>query len=727
MQYFFLLMCIVTFHKVTCDVVSEYEVEENFKVENVTENTAEYNGPQEDHNNYLDDMIIMLRNRNWTTEEETCLSDVYLWIRSLRNFTLWAVWDWDAQPSEPQGLLFGSRYQLGNFDQCMNVPWSSKQRERKTQYCLAEIVLEKTDKSEKNKSDEFSPYGSALDFMDYHPTYSRPYNELTWGACVPDSCRPSTVKSLLEIVIDRSHLGLAGLKANIKIVEPCQRPDDHKEFDTLFYAFVGVLGFLTAICIICTCINYQKSEKESNKHKMSIINAFCMKENLRELLRVQNEDLKVLYGIRFLSICFIILDHQLGISNAGPISDGYTSEKATKSFLGHLVLHDDLFVDTFFYLSGCLAFITLSKFKQLPNPFLAIFKRYIRLVVALAIVLFYICAAYQYSGTGPLWPKSYSYETLPCRKYWWLNILMLNNYIETENICLISSWYIPCDFHFTVIIIFWFWLYRRSSRLSAVVFATLAVLSIIIPGLLTYINNFSAIQTFTAEFVVHPRGDKEFNVMYIKSHTRFAAYLVGVAGGYLHTKLSANKNFKSISKIWAIPGALSAIALMMFIMVAGCTFLWRDYHPIEGAVYAALNRPAWAVCIAVLVLCCSYGEVPVIKSFLCWNVWVPLSRLAYGLYLTHTLISNRNVFVSRNSIHNDYLLILSSAVSVVFWGSITSLLIWLLAEAPVNNLITIAIKASLYIAFKNVKKIRRANLDQEISKIFRFFIYLSVW
>lgn len=75
--------------------------------------------------------------------------------------------EWDAQASEPQGLLFGNRYQLGNFDQCMSAPWSKKQPELKTKYCLAEIVLERTDKNVRRKTEKpYYPYQSALDFIE---------------------------------------------------------------------------------------------------------------------------------------------------------------------------------------------------------------------------------------------------------------------------------------------------------------------------------------------------------------------------------------------------------------------------------------------------------------------------------------------------------------------------------------------------------------------------------
>lgn len=93
MQYFILLIGIVILHKVTCDVVAEINVEKDIKFENETKNSSEYyDRLEEDNNNYLDDMIMMLKTHNWTIEEKPCLNDIHVWIRSLRNFTLWAVW-----------------------------------------------------------------------------------------------------------------------------------------------------------------------------------------------------------------------------------------------------------------------------------------------------------------------------------------------------------------------------------------------------------------------------------------------------------------------------------------------------------------------------------------------------------------------------------------------------------------------------------------------------------
>ncbi|XP_026735251.1 nose resistant to fluoxetine protein 6-like [Trichoplusia ni] len=707
MRYICLLVLgLVAINKIKCHVTDRVKILENS--ETITTQTPVGNKTQigvkgsEKHESpkavknsdgsvYLDDVLFTLKNQNWTDEEEPCLKHIKLLLYSLQNFTLWAVWDWDSQASEPQGLLFANRYQLGNFDQCMSAPWAKTHKELKTKYCLAEIVLERTDKAVRKRVEKpYYPYESALDYIEHRPPHSRPLNELTWGACVPAACAPSTVERLLGVMLARSHLGAAGMRANISVTETCQSNDDEMEYDSLFYAFFIVIGLLVIISLACTYLNCRR---DSDERKPGIIQSFCIRENTLDLLRMKKEGIEVFYGIRFLTICLIVLDHQIGIYNSGPISDGFTSDQDVQSPLGLLILHDDLFVDTFFLLSGFLVVTNIAKMKRMPNPLLLILKRYVRLMVAFAVVIFYVCAVFPYTGTGPLWNRAVAHDTEQCRKNWWLNLLMVSNYIDTENICIVVSWYIPCDFHFFVVTVLAYYVYRRVPTLGVTIATVLTVAAVVLPGVINYIYQLSAVQLFTFEFVMNPRGNEEFHVTYIKSHTRFAAYLVGFYSGYLFVTYSKDGNLNRIKQKWSVLGTCAALLLMLVVMVFGSTFLWRSYHPLEGAVYAALNRPAWACGVALLVLCCSFGNVPLVKSFLSWYPWVPLSRLSYGLYLTHTILITRNVFITRNPQHNDYFEIINSTTGVIFWGCIGALLLWLFAEAPANKLLSLCLRS----------------------------------
>ncbi|KAI8425146.1 hypothetical protein MSG28_006980 [Choristoneura fumiferana] len=309
------------------------------------------------------------------------------------------------------------------------------------------------------------------------------------------------------------------------------------------------------------------------------------------------------------------------------------------------------------------------------------------------MMVFFVCAVYPYTGSGPLWPRGIAADTDQCRKNWWLSLLMLNNYIDSENICIVVSWYIPADFHCFCVSVLLYWLYKRCPRLAGASAVVITIIAIILPGVINYVYDMPAVQLFTYEFVSNPRASEHFHLTYIKSHTRAGAFIVGFMSGLIFIK-TYRENSPKISKKWSILGSITALVIMLVVMVMGTTFIWRSYHRLEGAIYAALNRPIWTCGVAMLVLCCALGHVPLVKSFLCWYPWVPLSRLSYGLYLTHSLLISRNVFTTRNSQDNDYPELLIAAVGVIVFGCLAALVIWLLAEAPANNLLALLLRPS---------------------------------
>ncbi|RVE47464.1 hypothetical protein evm_007875 [Chilo suppressalis] len=654
------------------------------------ENVDDDNKYEKDYSGYryMDDIVYGLKTENWTNEELPCLNETLRLIRSLQNFTTWAVWEWDSVSSQPLGILSGNRFQLGNFDQCMSSPWDTNHHEIKTQYCLAEVALETTNHVKKKTLDEIEPYGNALDLIQHNTPYFRPLKYLTWGACVPACCQPQSVERLMRVVLSRSHLGAAGLRPAIHVNETCQRPDEPKTFDSPFYAFVVMIAILFVVCIVCTIIN-NKGNADFRKRNV-IWNAFCIVENAKDLLKMRKDGIEVIYGIRFLTICGVVMCHQSGAIDAGPTSNGIKLDEAQR-VIGWFVLHDDLLVDTFFLISAFLVAKGILEYENMPSILLLILRRYVRLVVGLAAVIFFMAAVIEHTGSGPLWNRFIDVEADTCRENWWLNLLMLSNYINVNNMCLIVSWYIPCDFHYYVIVVIVFALYKRCSKLGVISAIILTAASVIIPGIVNYANKLHAIQLFTHEFRADPRGNQQFSLTYVKTHTRAASYAVGFFAGCLFVKYKAKENFR-ISQARSLTCLCAAFAVMVFIAFLGVSYQLRSYSELEGHLYAALNRPIWAAGVALIILTCSFGQVPLVTGFLKWYPWVPLSRLAYGIYLVHFIIIMRNVAIARNPEYYDSFSVFITSLGVICISMLFALLLWLFIEAPANKLFVLLFK-----------------------------------
>ncbi|XP_061384489.1 nose resistant to fluoxetine protein 6-like [Danaus plexippus] len=640
---------------------------------------------------YIEDVVFSLTNHNWTRDEEPCLNKTLLLLHSLQNFTLWAVWNWDSVSSQPQGLLYGNSYHLGNFDECMNPPWYDDYPDLRSQYCLADVVLEGPDNAVKKRTSyPYDPYQSAFNFLRYKSKFQRTLNELVWGMCIPEVCHPKSVEKLVSVMLTHSHLGAAGMKARINVSE-CQQKNQGKPYDAVFYSFIATVTILTALCLICTYLNREKKNLEKISLRDNLISAFDMRLNAGELLRCGQHDIQMFYGIKFLTMCFITIGHQNGALNSALVSNALHIDKAALSLLGSIFMHNDLAVDTFFMISGFLFASALSELTRLPNVLLLILRRYIRIIVAYAFVIFFICSIYPYTGSGPLWPRLVSAETGTCRRNWWLNLIMLSNYLDTENMCTVVSWYIPCDFHYFVLTLLLFCIYRRIPSVGRFLFIIITVAAIITPGIINYVYKLQATLMFTYDFLKDPRASKQFHLTYIKSHTRYAAYLVGFLSGWCYTHYTSSQQLKKISLKYAVTGTCIGFLMMGAVLFTGPMFLWRSNDALENAIYAALNRPVWACGLTVVVVCCSLGGITLIKNFLCWYPFVPLSKLTYGLYLVHNFIILRNINIARNPHHYDMAFMLLNAIGTIAEGTFIAFLIWVFIEAPVKNIFKICI------------------------------------
>ncbi|XP_041969291.1 uncharacterized protein LOC121726123 [Aricia agestis] len=643
-----------------------------------------------DSNVYLEDVLYAIRSQEWSEDEMPCLNRTLVLLKNLQNFTLWSVWQWDSMSSQPLGLLYGSQYHLGNYDECLNTPWRESYPELQSKYCLADIVLQRTDRHVKrprwNRND---PYQSTLQLIETKSVFGREIKKLTWGICVPAECQSQSVGKLATVLLAHTHLSMAGLSARIAVDDTCQDVYMDKRYDALFYTFIGLILFLMTIAIICTLFNDKTNEYEGVGS--GVIKAFDIRSNLSSMMK-SSDELHVLYGIKFMSMCVVVIGHQIGMFNSGPISNGVNMDEDSTSFLGLLFLHDDSVVDSFFMLSGFLTATAITKMKNLPNPLVMIFKRYMRLVIPYALMIFYVVAIFPYTGTGPLWNRAVAGETAQCKQNWWLNLLMVSNYVDTENVCIIISWYIPSDFHFFVFSLFLWELYRRSPALGKVLVGVITVVSVILPGVSTYMNDFPPIHAFNFEFISNPRGSKQFNELYIKSHMRYSAYVIGFVAGYVYVRPALIDHLKRLSQTWLTTIAYISTVSIFACMYLGSVLYWRDNAAVVNAMYAALNRPLWALGLAIIVLCCSVGHIPYIKAILSWYPWVPLSRLSYGVYLIHSMLITRNVFITRNLQFHDVVLLATSCAGIVFWSHLAALLMWLVAEAPINNLVTLMLK-----------------------------------
>ncbi|CAG9764783.1 unnamed protein product [Ceutorhynchus assimilis] len=628
-----------------------------------------------------------------------CREHSELFVDNLKNLTLWAHEMWDATAKATTGVLRGNAFQMGQFEQCLTAKAPFE-----PQYCMVTVTINVPNLQKPNRDKlaiDFDPGDSVLDRLyRYQDRTQQPRNTINIGWCIPASCTLHDLEvslndylSNVETPLNKNNISYSAIIKK----EFCRTASEKQYFTYADYSF-GLLALIFILLVLLSTVyDYQvnnkenadeKAKKKSTSQKMFL--AFSARSNFTEMtqLETSNNDLNILYGLRTISILVIIMDHRFGTFTSSALINFDYVESQYRALFACVVFHGDLFVDTFFLLSGLLvAYGLLSQFdKRMVSPGFIVFLRYIRLTPVYAFVIFYYATLFDYTGNGPLWKVVAGADSDDCKKNWWANLLYINNYVNPDHMCMTHAWYLPCDFHYFIIAIGICILINKHKKwgLSALVATT--IISMAIPFILTVIYRRPAMLMFYPDFLTGPKTHPDFLLTYSKSHTRATPYFIGMFAGYIYYSLKGKDYHVCKTKsAFIIILSILSIAASVF---SGSVFYdpYHPYNPYESGAYAGLHRALWALGSIGLMYVASYGHASFISKILTWSPWIPLSKLQYGAYLIHMQFQLRSAATFMNPRYITYFDLISLSASDMVLAFICALALYLMIEAPFRKI-----------------------------------------
>ncbi|KAL6448079.1 hypothetical protein ACFW04_000249 [Cataglyphis niger] len=630
-----------------------------------------------------------------------CAKELQDFRDAIEQRILWSLKMLDSSGAIKSGFLYGNNYWLGTSSQCFDT------MNRDPLELLEKDLLNNTLYRDPQK--EFPPFEVTYfvayfrhnSTLQYH--VNLPNEDLiTLGLCLPASCSISELSFILKRIFrDRAFLVNDLYSMDFKLVEIKDVRDDHQWLFSGSVLFICiVLVFNISMMIIGTTYDifiYQKYLNTKNKtikaigentakememamssHRKNkiwkVLMCFSIYTNSKTIFntKIDSKSIPVIHGLKFLSMVWIIMAH----------STLYTMDylgKLTKGLFIKIVDNASMSVDTYFFISGFLmAYLYLKNVmdKERIEPinyraklnefFVSVIRRYIRLTPAFMIMVGILqLNSGWYNKTSQFYMEERPHEI--CEKYWWRNLLYINNLFDHKELCMSWSWYLANDMQFFIIGITLLILSTIYFYTAAFILIALLIGSIVLSGYISYIYEYVPILS---------EMYKLLDVLYYPPWVRIGPYIIGIIAAYILIRLNKKMTMKRSTLIlcWCLGSSCNIFVLFGLYN--------RNISVLSTAVYVALSRTIWAIGIAWIVIACSTKHGGIIGQVLSFKVWIPLSRLTYCAYLLNPFIIHSINLHDESSAHMEFLLLGTKFMGQVVISYFCAYALSLMAEAP---------------------------------------------
>ena len=378
------------------------------------------------------------------------------------------------------------------------------------------------------------------------------------GVCAPSICNE---EDSYEYILDYANGILAEQNLSefsIDVYFPYQQQDYSLGFGAwiticltsavIIFGLIGIFTEYSTLFEKSDSVPTQKKEERLTKLGQFFF-SFSFKNNIEKLLQVSDRgdsNLKVINGVRVLSICWVSLGHSFMQGLATPMTNLTTALGVTEKWYFAMVPGGFFAADVFFFLSGFLTFYLMTTRlypkRGVDNYPMIYFHRWFRLAIPAGYTMLLCMYIFKYLGDGPKYQLYWNMGN--CSKTWWSSLLFIQNLYpwQAMDMCMSWFWYLANDFEFFLISPIIIFTYCKSRYLGYAVLGFVHLASIIYIIVVTVKYNFGIFLTLSdSEDFMH--------WLYLKPFARFGPYGVGALLGWAYFEYKQSTNDKDLGKL----------------------------------------------------------------------------------------------------------------------------------------------------------------------------------
>ncbi|XP_055616430.1 O-acyltransferase like protein-like isoform X2 [Toxorhynchites rutilus septentrionalis] len=424
--------------------------------------------------------------------------------------------------------------------------------------------------------------------------------------------------------------------------------------------------------------------------------AFSVPRNIRQLKpSVEGkirQDLQFLEAFRVVHMLRVILLHVgLGVMKMPTTSSAF-GENFLHTSAGMFITAEFVtYVQTFLSISGMLMAVNfLEHIRKNPTFNRSIFweklrGRLYRILPAYAFVILMATSFLTRVMDGPIGQQFLGEAERNCRRWWWANLLFINNYIRTDQPCMVQSWYMAADmqlFIYGVLMMMMIW---RWPSVKRYIFGAAFAAAVVIPTVITYVYDIEPAEMNSLKHAHNYNRENAYQYdSYFPFHQNIGAYSFGMLAGFIYHEYRHSPKAMLHSGVFS--GLFRASAVLYFgCMTSVCWILVnrQSISPLLLAIYSTLFRQSWALLTTFLHLFFSLCTMQVLfKRFMSHPFIGVLGKLSYSFFLIHFIVILMVFGGLKSPATATNTVFVSFCGQVCFWTLLSGALLSVLIELP---------------------------------------------
>uniref|UniRef100_A0A182Q3P9 Acyltransferase 3 domain-containing protein n=1 Tax=Anopheles farauti TaxID=69004 RepID=A0A182Q3P9_9DIPT len=552
---------------------------------------------------------------------------------------------------------------------------------------------------------------------DYH---HYDHTVLERGVCVP-KCHDAIIQNATESGLDRlsredimhrcisaeitPHYELS-VSNDIQIRHCYSRFTERIPYDWLDVLFFVIAAAIIVLVVTSTVYDLHQQAKQnfpedyfsrsSKQAHQRLLTSFSLPRNVRRLkepIHTQTRlDLACFEAFRFAQTFRVIFLHvtiaHLKIPQRNP---EYLEQLQHGASLQTFIAEFQNYVQTFFTIGGMLMAINfLDHVRKNPTFKLSYFgerllNRLCRLVPTYAFMMLLEASVMRHLIDGPFGEQFIGESATNCQRWWWANLLFVNNYIAWDHPCFIPSWYLATDlqlfiFGLAIMMVFWKWPSTRRY-----IFGAIFLYSVVVPAVAYLLSNITPVMTVDMKDAeLYIRGQRFQSVLYFPFHQNTGIYFFGMLAGIVYHHYRDQR--KELFKVAAFRQLAQFSGLLYVFSMASVSWVVSNLSWLPAiclAAYASAFKLSWGLFNTVLLLALALlHRNHWIKMALSHPIFRVLGKLGYSVYLLHFTVIVQVYGREKAPIFSNEKIVAGYTIEVLFLSYVLGAVMCVLVELP---------------------------------------------